>query len=297
MNWQSLPERSNRFWILVIVTLTRWLGRPFARLILYPVTAYFLLFNNRTIEASRLFFSRALIRPPRPSDYFRQFHTFACVLIDRMSILIARDSALRLHYSGLECIEDAKRKGNGAVLVGSHLGSFDVLRTFTHDLRGYPVRAIMYGRSTPTLLEILRSLNPRLNEELVLVPGSAALIALAPEIERGAMIGLLGDRVMPGERHEAFEFMGFPAHFPLTPALVAEILEVPLIQFVCLHQGWGRYEVHFHLLSDGGTGSKSERNERIRSITGHYVKNLEHYASRHPYNWFNFHDIWSDPEG
>jgi predicted LPLAT superfamily acyltransferase len=213
-----------------------------------------------------------------------------------LTILTGDLSPFEISFQGLEHLESAHQSRKGAVLVGSHFGSFDVLRTFSHGLRQYPVRAIMYGQSTPTLLSILGAINPKLHEEIRVVPGPAALISLVPELNKGAMIGLLGDRILPGERHAWFDFLGSPAPFPLTPALVADVLEVPLIQFICRHKGFGRYEVQFYVLGDGPSGPRCERTERIRRHTLAYVQHLEHHVRAAPHNWFNFHDFWSSPQ-
>ena len=216
--------------------------------------------------------------------------------MDRLAILTGDLSSFNISFQGLEHLEAAHQSRRGAVLVGAHFGSFDVLRTFSHGLRHYPVRAIMYGQSTPILLSILGAINPELHEEIRVVPGPAALISLVPELQNGAMIGLLGDRILPGERHDWFDFLGSPAPFPLTPALVADVLEVPLIQFVCVHRGFGRYEVQFHSLGNGLSGPRTERTDRIRRRTLDYVRHLEHYVRGAPHNWFNFHDFWSAPQ-
>lgn len=293
MNWRELPERSNRFWILLFIRITQMLGRPIARMLLYPITLHFLLVNNQVKVASTSYLTRVLGRKPRFRDYFAQFHCFANVLLDRLAVLTENTSPVNIEFRGLENLEGARKQGRGAVLVGSHLGSIDILRTSTLSIRGYPVKAIMYGQATPTLLEILISINPRLHEELILIPGPSALISLAPEIETGTMIGLLGDRLMPGERAISCPFLGETAKFPLTPALISEILNVPLVQCFCILKENGGYEVTFETISNGREGPRSERERRVDAITRRYVRNLEIQTRRSPYNWFNFHEFWS----
>jgi predicted LPLAT superfamily acyltransferase len=49
--WQNSKERSTPFTLLTIRWIALHLGRPIARLLLYPITLYFLLFANSQRKA------------------------------------------------------------------------------------------------------------------------------------------------------------------------------------------------------------------------------------------------------
>lgn len=292
MQWQSLPERSNRFWIHCIIAITKRLGRTVSRALLYPISFYFLLVNNQTRPACRKFFQHALGREPGFQDFFRQYHTFACSLLDRLAILTETDTGITVQLKGLEHLERVRDQGTGGILIGSHLGGFDILRMIGRTRGGYRVKAVMFGDATPQIVEIFQELNPRLHEDIITVPGPSALLGLWPEVQKGLVIGLLGDRIMPGERTLSCLFFGEPVLFPTTAPYLADILEVPLLQFFCLKRHWGRYEIIFEPLSFQPGGPREEREQRIRGLTEQYARNLERHAKYAPYNWFNFHDVW-----
>lgn len=292
MKWQNLPERSNEFWIHCIIAITRRLGRSVSRVLLYPISLYFLIINNSTRYASRKFFCHALGRKPTFLDFFQQYHTFACSLLDRLAILTEKDDGITIHLKGLEHLERVRDQGIGGILVGSHLGGFDILRMIGRTRGGYRVKAVMFGDATPQIVRIFQELNPSLHEDIITVPGPSAILGLWPEVRKGLMIGLLGDRLMPGERNLVCPFFGKPALFPTTAAYLAEILEIPLLQFFCLKRSWGRYDIIFEPLSFQPGGPRQDREQRIKQLTEQYAQNLEHYAQSAPYNWFNFHDVW-----
>jgi predicted LPLAT superfamily acyltransferase len=292
MQWQHLPERSNEFWIQCIIAITRRLGRSVSRVLLYPISLYFLIINNRTRSASCKFFRHALGREPGFRDYFRQYHTFACSLLDRLAILTEKDEGITIHLEGLEHLERVRDQGMGGILVGSHLGGFDILRMIGRTRGGYRVKAVMFGDATPQIVRIFQELNPSLHEDIITVPGPSAILGLWPDVRKGLMIGLLGDRLMPGERTLSCPFFGEPALFPTTAPYLADILEIPLLQFFCLKRSWGHYDIIFEPLSFQSGGLREEREHRIKQLTEQYARNLEHYAKSAPYNWFNFHDVW-----
>src|SRR6185312_16083867 len=82
--WAELPERGTP----ALLRLTGWIalqiGRPFARVLLYPIALYFLVTGQVARSASREYLSRITGRPPRWWDVFRHFHCFAATILDRI---------------------------------------------------------------------------------------------------------------------------------------------------------------------------------------------------------------------
>jgi predicted LPLAT superfamily acyltransferase len=69
----------------------RWiavtLGRRVSRLVLHPITLYFLLFGGTAARASTDYLRRVLGRPPRWGDRYRHVHHFAATILDRVYLL------------------------------------------------------------------------------------------------------------------------------------------------------------------------------------------------------------------
>ena len=58
--WVARPERSSVAAIRLIVWVALRLGRPAARLLLYPICLYFVVFSRKPRRASAKFLERAL---------------------------------------------------------------------------------------------------------------------------------------------------------------------------------------------------------------------------------------------
>jgi len=149
--WQRLPERSSPFWLATIAWIALHLGSSLVRLLLYPITGYFMVFRNATLPATRRYLRRALEREPRWGDLFRLYHTFACTLVDRLYVLAGRDDRLQLDLHGLEVLDRHAASGQGCLLVGSHLGSFEIIRALGRTRRGLRVKALMDVEATPQI--------------------------------------------------------------------------------------------------------------------------------------------------
>jgi predicted LPLAT superfamily acyltransferase len=289
--WLSLPERSTLFWLRTITWIALRLGGTVARLLLYPITAYFMAVGNRTAAASRDYLRRALGREPDSRDRFRHYHTFACTLLDRVYAVAGRDRRLDIRVHGLDVLERRAAAGS-CLLVGSHLGSFEIVRAVGRSRGGLRVKALVYGESTPVIAGLFRRLNPDLYSDIVFMGQAASLVGLDRLAAEGSVLALLGDRSVHGDKRVACRFFGEPAFFPQAPVLLGQILKVPLVFFVCLNRGWGRYDVYFEDLAEPPAAARGRREEAAAEIMQRYAGRLEHYCRLAPYNWFNFYDFW-----
>ncbi|CAL1240024.1 lipid A biosynthesis acyltransferase [Candidatus Methylocalor cossyra] len=290
--WLELPERSSTFWLNTILWIALRLGRCTARLLLYPITAYFLVFSRQTRAASRAFLRRALGRECGWPEVFRHYHTFASTLLDRVYVFVGQDRHLDFRVHGLEVLERYGCAGQGCLLVGAHLGSFEILRALGRIRAGLRIKALVHGESTPRIAGLFRKLNPELFDDIVPVGVASSLLALREHAERGGMVALLGDRSLSSDKRVRCRFFGEPAWFPQAPALLAQILQLPMVAFFCLRRGEARYEVWFELLAAPEAESQGPRPGRVVELMQRYAERLEHYCRLAPYNWFNFYDFW-----
>ena len=125
--WASHSERSNTFWLWIIRTIALRLGRRAARLLLYPITLFFLIVAREQRKASRIFLSRALQRRASLWDVARHIHTFAATLVDRVYLFTDRHDRLDLRMQDRDVVLDYLKAGQPAIILGSQLGSYVVL--------------------------------------------------------------------------------------------------------------------------------------------------------------------------
>jgi predicted LPLAT superfamily acyltransferase len=86
-DWKQRPEGGGWFALWLIRNIGRYGGRGVGRLLLYPITLYFLLRRAPEREASRRFLGRVLGRPATLRDVARHIHTFASTILDRIFLL------------------------------------------------------------------------------------------------------------------------------------------------------------------------------------------------------------------
>ncbi|CCE24199.1 LpxL/LpxP family acyltransferase [Methylotuvimicrobium alcaliphilum] len=292
--WLEVPERSSLFWLNTIKWIALRAGRWLSRLLLYPITIYFVVFSYRARSASRNFLRKVLGRDCGWAEVFRHYHTFAHTLLDRVYMFAGQGQRLDIRIKGLEVLDEYARSGRGCLLVGAHLGSFEIIRAVGKLQSGFHIKALVYGESTPQVTGIFRKLNPALFEDIVYVGDIGSLIGLDEHARQGGLIALLGDRSVRADKRIRCEFFGEPAWFPEAPVLLSRILDMPLVTFFCLHRNDGGYDAWFEHLADPPRVGRNQRETAARCIMQNYANRLEYYCRLAPYNWFNFYDFWKD---
>jgi predicted LPLAT superfamily acyltransferase len=294
-HWTDRPEGGGHFAIWLIRSIALYGGRPFARLFLYPITLYFYLRRAPEREASRAFLSRVLGRPARTLDVMRHIHRFAGVILDRV-FLLARDDVrqFELEIHGLDLLFQTYDQGRGMLLLGSHLGSFEILRVLARERPEIQLKVVLDKSQTPAITELLHALNPAIGRSVIDASevGTAIVLGIKDAVDQGAVVALLGDRARLQEPTRQATFFGEAAPLPVAPYLIASVLDTPVLLCFGLYRGGNRYSLHFEHFADRIEIPRSERNQRLDDWLARYAARLEHHARLDPYNWFNFYDFW-----
>lgn len=290
--WLDQPERGSGLLLRVIVWLALAAGRPLARALLYPICAYFIAVSPRARAASRRYLRLALARPVRPADLFRHFHCFAATILDRVFFLTGRFDRYRIEIAGAEALWQQLDRGRGCILLGAHLGSFEVVRALGILRAGLPVKILMHVGNARRINAVLDRLNPEVASTIIPLGGPEALLRVKECLEAGGIVGILGDRIVKGDKLVRTTLLGRPALLPAGPLLLAGILKVPVVLFFGLYRGDRRYEIRFEAFADQVPLGRRAGPAEWEHWVGRYAARLEHHCRSAPFNWFNFYDFW-----
>ncbi len=290
--WLREEERGSIFWLKVIVTIARKMGRPVARFLLYPITLFFFVRSGRIRAASRQFLGRALGRRPGWIDLFRHQHVFASTILDRVFFLGEDFAPFDLRFHGRDEISDCIDRGQGVILLGAHFGSFEVMRCFGMSVRDLPVNILIYEDNSQRITGLLNALNPKVAQSVINIGRPDALIKVKERLDAGEIVGILGDRIASGEKSVALPFLGEEARFSLGPMMIANVTKAPVFLFYGIYRGKARYDIVFEKLAERIDIPRAEREEGMKRWVGAYAEHLEAKAKEAPFNWFNFYDFW-----
>lgn len=294
-HWTKRPEGGGWFAIWLIRAISLHLGRGVARLILYPITLYFFVRRRYERRVSYAFLQRAFGRPATCWEVMRHIHRFAGTILDRVFLLGDRFKGFDVRVNDLDQLTSRMHADRGVLLLGAHVGSFEVLRVLAEDSPETQVCAVLDTQKTPALTEMLHSLNPKIAGNVIDAsrPSTEIVLALAEAVHGGALATLLADRARPHEATVVVDFMGAPAAFPVAPFLIGAVLKVPIVLCFGMYRGGNRYDLYFENFSDLLELPRRARKAELRAVAQRYATRLEHHVRQDPYNWFNWHDFWN----
>jgi predicted LPLAT superfamily acyltransferase len=292
--WKQRPEGGGWFAIWLIRSIARYGGRTVGRLLLYPITLYFLLRRAPERQASRVYLTRVLGRPARLLDGARHIHTFASTILDRVFLLSGRLQLFDVSLSGVEDVHRQLDKRQGVLLFGSHLGSFEVLRVLARQRPDYVIRVVLDKGHNPAMTQLLDALDPQIAANVIdaAQDGPAIVLAIQQAVAAGHLVALLVDRAQANEAVQPASFLGRDALFPTAPWLIAMVLGTPVVLAFGLYRGGNRYDLVFEHFSDGLNAPRAQRAQVLASVIRRYAARLEHHARQAPSNRFNFYDFW-----
>jgi predicted LPLAT superfamily acyltransferase len=291
--WLAQAERSNIFALRILVWITTVLGRRVGQWLLYPICFYFILFSVKARRASKQYLARALGRPAGWRDVFQHYRTFATVALDRVFLLNDRFDLFDIQSYGHEPLLDLVDHKRGALLLGAHIGSFEILRAIAEKGRGVTVRMLMFEDIARKLNAVLHAINPNFKMNIIGLGKLDSMLKIGEHLDAGELVGMLGDRAISATGQVKIKFFGQDAEFPDAPFRLAAMLKCPVILMVGLYRGGNRYDLYFEQLVDGLPVGRNERARVIQSWQRLYVERLEYYCRMAPYNWFNFYDFWN----
>lgn len=290
--WLRQQERSNLAILKLMVWISLTLGRPISRFVLYGIAAYYVLFSPKARRASRNYLHRALARWAEWPDGFRHVFYFASTIHDRIYLLNDRFDLFDIEVIGADAVHAALEKQPGALLIGAHLGSFEVLRAVGRGQAGLKVAMLMYEENARKINAALEAINPKATEDIIALGHMDSMLKASDKLDHGYLVGMLADRALGDDATLDCEFLGEMAPFPVGPFRMAAMLRRPVFFMTGLYLGGNRYQIHFEPLADFSSTPRGERDAAIRAAQQTYVDRLSYFCRLAPYNWFNFFDFW-----
>ncbi len=303
-----MAERGSLRALYLLRLWYRTFGRPLSVALLFPIVTYFFV-TGRAARTASLDYLRTLWATPegrarlgaRPglSAAFRHLYAFAENIFDRMILWSGEVGSIRIENHGRELVDALVREGRGAILLSSHLRSFDMLRELSAQT-GITLNVLMFTRHAEVINSFFEKLQAGRRLRLIRVePGSlTAAFDMRAALARGEFVGILGDRIWPSEQHRtvSVSFLGREAKLPLGPYLLQGVLGCPMLLTTCVRTGSATYTARTQLFAPGGVVPRRERAKHADELAQRFAAALERGCFETPYQWFNFFPFWESAE-
>jgi predicted LPLAT superfamily acyltransferase len=301
-HWAAINEVGFVAGMRLLFWVCRVFGRWPFRILLYPVLAWYVATNPRARQASKAYLARVgkyAAAPANLAGVLRHFASFAENILDKMLLWGGLFDTSDTSFVGVEQMMALIERGQGAVLVCSHLGNLELCRVLSRRRSGLRLTVLVHTRHAQAFNQMLAQLDPRSQLDLLQVTEMTPAMAmlLSERVARGEFVVIAGDRVpvSPNPRVAVASFLGQPAAFPVGPYVMAGVLRCPVYMLFSMRRN-GAHEVHFELLRDSVNLPRKGRDEALAALVADYAARLEYHCIRAPLEWFNFYDFWHLPE-
>ena len=286
--WKAKAERGSAWLIGLFAWLARSVGRPFCRALMVFIVPYFVATDGVARRASREFLSVAQGHPARWVDVFAHFRWFGATLLDRVYMAGGEFDRFHVTVEGDALVSAALKAGKGCVLLGAHLGSFDLMMLANQALNNRPISVLMHSDPRSRLRRIAGIDDSKL--QIIPLGRPDSFLRAYEVLEQGGIVAVLADRV-DGAAQLQSDFFGRPASFPLGPHVLAARAGASILMCFGLYEGGASYRIEF--VEFGPAAPLGSRGAALQPVVDRYACLLEQYARRYPRNWFNFYPYWA----
>ena len=295
----------------LLLVLFKHIPGVFVRALIYPVSFFYYVFVKEARESAakyqkqlRTFTGRNI--PSRISPY-KQILSFALCILEKMEGWLGKIkfSKIQYHDDDITSILELLKEGKGAMLITSHLGNMELMRSlsdYNYQLVGreVPVYVIMDMDVNSNFSQTLKSVNPKVSFNVISSNqiGPDSIVTLMEAVEQGALVVVAGDRTSPKSKEKVLRinFLGKEASFPYGVFLIPALMKVPVYFMFGLRSKLSifnpKQNVYIEKCHTDFNCPRSEREQRIIQCCGEFVARLEKYCILYPYQWYNFFDFW-----
>ncbi len=300
-HWAQMKEYGVIWGMRFLLRIYLLFGRTFLQVFLYPVVIYYWLINRQARQASQSYLNRLAVFAPSlklTGSFFwsyRHFISFANAIIDKLAAWSGALSKTDVQYYGRNELMSEIRKGQGVVLLGSHLGNLEVCRVIADFDKTIRINVLVHTKHAQKFNRLLKQTNDSSQLNLIQVteitPATAML--LSDKIDAGELVIIAADRTPVSKRRRVSKvvFLGAEALFPQGPFILAALLNCQVYTVFCLKQQ-GKHVIYFDHFSEMLNFPRKTREQAIQKIIQRYAERLQTYCLREPLQWFNFFDFW-----
>jgi predicted LPLAT superfamily acyltransferase len=304
-HWSEQREAARGFFLKITFWLFKILPGEILRIVAAIVALFYWAFSSKTRRESRKFLLRAGVKKP---NVFKHIFSFSIALVEKMEVWGGKVRRDKLSARGDTAdLVDRLRRGEGAILICSHLGNIELLRSFAHSGqtalgREVSLISIVDFDQTARFNRMIKEVNPssmtRLISSNAITP--ATIVELQEQITSGGLAVIAGDRTSANspDRAVCTPFLGKNARFPYGVFLLCALLEAPIYfifalreKDICFRPSYFMI-AHSHIVKSALT--RKERQKQIEKMASGYAALLEIYAKNKPYQWYNFYDFWEE---
>lgn len=276
--------------------LIRCGGRRLAYPLLLVVVFYYVLFRPEIRNRSTHYLKR---RFPgrRPLLMLRDSYLLSLgigrILVDRAALGILGPDKLNVSLEGKSVLAELLAEGRGLIMVTAHVGCWQLAMSSLSVL-DTGVNLLIHRDEGDLDRHFFEHGNKEAPYRIVDPAGYlGGTLEMLQLLKNGELLCIMGDRNMGGAGGTvSVDFLGTPVALPFSPYKLASATGAPIAVIFPYRSRSGEYalQVAKIIRVPEGLGRAADT---YRPYAMEFAAALEQFVAEHPYQFFNFYDMWS----
>jgi predicted LPLAT superfamily acyltransferase len=281
----------HRFFYLVI----RYAGRRFAYFVLSFVVLFYVFFTPSIRRKADYYLSRRFKRKAfieRLGDSYRIYLNLGEALIDRATIGILGEGQISFEFRQRKEMFDILKEGRGMVLMTAHVGCWQAAMSALRNL-DTPVHLLLQREEGDIDLHYFEHAGISCPYRIIDPRGyMGGVLEMIDLLRKGEVLCVMGDRLLGSTKGAAtVDFLGGKALFPFSAFKIASATGAPIVVFFSHKSSPAGYTLEIagvmRVPRDAG-----KRGKDFLPYVSEFARLLESYTTTHPYQFYNFYDMW-----
>ncbi|MDR2735167.1 MAG: lysophospholipid acyltransferase family protein [Spirochaetota bacterium] len=212
-------------------------------------------------------------------------------MVDRAVMGIKGDMNAAYSKEDKKLLLDLRSRGKGLMAISAHCGNWRSAMSSFDFLEGE--KTILFHRDAGDVDKLAHEHgNIQQTSKFIDPAGSmGGVMELLATLRNNGIVCAMGDREFGSSKGTVeVMFLGKPIRVPVTMYRLAAFTGTPVIVVYFLYKAPGIFETiivdHF-IVPENGREAANYRDSAER-----FIKTLEDFCGRYPYQYFNFYDIW-----
>ena len=222
-------------------------------------------------------------------EVFRNFGKYLVEFL-RMDGMVDKDFiARRVKIENIERIDQALKKGKGAIIMTAHIGNWE-LGAVLLNMLGYPLMAVALPHKERPVNDLFN--HQREVHGITVVATHNAIRKCMEQLKDNKIIAIVGDRDFTVKGGELIDFFGAKTLIPKGAAIFSKKTGAPIVPTFLIREPDNMFRLS--ILDPIFPGADEEgvpEEEAIRKIMRRYLAVIEDQVRRYPTQWLLFREF------